>query len=288
MKSSLRTALILLVPCLISAQIQVEIVPGSDDRNPDVVVSGTDRAKASDNDLQAFGLTLTAVKSNLMKMQLKWKTVGKININFASVSGYRDLYVTLRPKSERVLRTNDEIVKYRKRTYRNNDRTAKELVVERDVTESLTTKWFETRDLSLHNSITHIVQRNSLEHSSRYGQQGYAHKAVTIEAEPEEEVELQPGESVKAELQMKKTTVEVRIDYEVSLDGDIYFGYFCGPFGHICLNYDHLDINEYFMRIGQSSVLETHEILTYVYYHDPQLKVAVKQRNTESTLRPGY
>lgn len=161
--------------------------------------------------------------------------------------------------------------------------------IKQDVSETSESNWSQTDTISVGQSIKYGISflgtggggTTTMSYSHAWGQGGSESKTITVGSECGVQVELQPGQSVKALLTATRGVMNVRVSYSAVLNGDT------------AINYNPTYKDHHFWALGIQNVMNAAN-LSYVrsftedikigYYSDAKIELQDAQGNNISTF----
>ncbi|XP_072947950.1 U-megalopygitoxin(8)-Mc8-like [Epargyreus clarus] len=262
--------LLLLLPALVGGTIHIEIVPATESRNVSVRWSGSETRPITVKDQEAFKLTENGVGYQLVIHGYKAPTY--VHVRNAGQYGYRDMMVTLTPTGATIKRHTKRSVIVTVKEFSNNFSTPAVFKggIKEDVVETMSSTWSKSEELSIGRTIVLKFGTRQISHTSSRMEEVHKSITKTISTSSDVEMTLQPWQKAKAILKATRALLEVEVDYEVTVEGDIHCYY---TFFWIPIQSQGFDIQDYFRLIKKPNCIKSKEVISVDYYYGAQVDV---------------
>lgn len=288
--------LLLVLPALALASINVELSGKFDPNNPNMKVdfSGNEVGVITDRERDSFRLS----DGNLKDAVRAYFGKRPDDAYLRSPTPWGDLYQTygwdqvvrtLVPKSAKILSIKSQPEIVMRQVFENNStRPATFNVgISQQVQNRYSSSWSKGGDLSVGQEISYGFNIDGLtggsvtsfKYSSSWGENTEKTQTVTVGASSAMEILLQPGQAVTAQLQANRGSIKVEVEYEAALSGDNAVNYASTYKGH---HFWALDIRAVMASGGLSNQLMSKEVLEIGFFADA--KVVVHDRNYMTKL----
>ncbi|XP_075987947.1 U-megalopygitoxin(8)-Mo12-like isoform X2 [Anticarsia gemmatalis] len=286
---------LLLLPVLITAKIEVQVIATEDDSQRQIHVSGSDVTVVGDNEIQTFNLyegkLKEAVKNYYGKepddIFLKSPTppLGDLYKKY----GWKPVSRILKPISAKMLGVKYKPLLVLTKIFNNtssNPMIIKEYA-RQNVENTIASTWNTKEELltSLNISYgfdliaTSVSGTATITYTSNWGESVMKSEMVTVGSETALEMTLHPNQSAIVEIFATVGRMEVQIDYEASLDGFIAVNYENIYKNH---HFSALDVNSVLLAGGMQRSLLSSEVITLGYYSESE--IVFRDRNTNDIL----
>lgn len=205
--------------------------------------------------------------------------------------GWSQVRRTLYPRRAKILGIRTEPTAVKSDDFINNSsvRAKYNTGISQQVQDTASSSWSKGGELSVGQEISYGIDvlfgsiggSTSLSYTSSWGEETSKTRTVVIGSNSGVEVELDPGQAVKATLFATRGTMEVQIDYTASLYGDLTCNYPDTYRGHHFWRYD---LNAVQNAGGLRKTVDSTEVLKIGFYSDAMVVVTdIKSRSTLST-----
>lgn len=221
--------------------LEVSIVAGKDAASSSVKVTGSEQHVISDTEVVTFGVGDSALKNAVDKYFGKAPNDAFLH----SPTPWNDLYKTYGwPQVQTVLdvqsatitgiSVNPSVIASKTLTNDSKVPATFHADISQSVTNTATSSWSSTSTLSFSQSITYKVGLEGLGEvggsttfgfSQAFGQGGSNSQSTTVGSSTGVSVQLDPGQSVIADLTATKGTMNIRVVYNAHLTGDTAINY---------------------------------------------------------------
>ncbi|XP_063630712.1 spherulin-2A-like [Cydia splendana] len=288
--------LLLVLPALVHARINVEVSGKFENENSDMKVhySGSQMDIISDQERDSFSLG-----DNNLKNAVNAYFGRRPNDAFLkSPTPWGDLYRTynwnqvartLVPKSGKVLKITSQPLIVMQQVFENNSTKPAtfNVGISHSVENRVSSHWAKSAELSVEQEISYGIDievanlggSTTFSYTSAWGIGAEKSEAVTIGATSSMEVLLQPGQSVTTELHATKGTIQIEMEYLASLSGAVAVNYDDVYRGH---HYWALPVQTVMSHGGLKNEIMSREIIEIGFYS--QSKVVVRDRKNSTKL----
>ncbi|XP_049882323.1 spherulin-2A-like [Pectinophora gossypiella] len=278
--------LLLLLPALAMARIQVEVSGEYDSNNPNlgVYVSGSESDVISDQERNTF-----ALNDNNLKDAVRAYFGQRPNDAYVrSPTPWGDLYKTygwsqvlrsLVPRSGRIVKITSEPQIIMKQIFENNSTKPAtfNVGISQSVQNTVSSSWQTGHQLSVGQEIKYEFNlgmkfsgTTKFSYTSSWGQSTQKSTSVTIGATSAMQLTLQPGQSVLAELHASRGNIQVEIEYEANLAGATAVNYANTYKGH---HFWALDVRAVMSAGGLKNSRLSKETINIGFYSDARVIV---------------
>ena len=278
------------------AGITISIVAGADAAHSSVNATGSVQHIITDNEIKSFGVQDAALKN----------AVGKYfgrNPNDAflhSPTPWNDLYKTygwpevqtlLVVQSAKITGITSQPVVVATKTFTN--RSSKKAIFDASISDQVSntteSNWSATNTIEVQQKFTYNVSflgaggggETSMTYSHQWGQGGSESKSITVGSTSGVSVELEPGESIEAQLTASRGVMKVRITYQARLTG-------CTAVNYNPTFKDHhfwaLDIGAVMQAGGLNNSLLFTEDIEVGYFSNAKIELRDLQGNLKNPL----
>jgi hypothetical protein len=251
------------------AGINISIVAGADEAHSSVNATGSIQHIVTDKEVKTFGMQDSALKNAV------GKSFGN-NPNDAylhSPTPWNDLYKTYGwPEVQTILIVQDAkirgitsdpvVVATRTFTNRSSKKAVFDASISDQVSNTTESNWSTTNTIEVEQKFTYNVSflgaggggETTMSYSHAWGQGGSESKNITVGSSSGVSVELEPGESIEAQLTASRGVMKVRITYRAQLSGST------------AINYNPTFKDHHFwVSISGSDAIRRHQQLNSVY-----------------------
>jgi hypothetical protein len=222
------------------AGITVSIVAGTDEAHSSVNATGSTQHIITDKEVASFGIQDGALKNAI------GKSFGK-NPNDAylhSPTPWNDLYKTygwaevqtvlvVQSAQLRGITSEPVVVATKSFTNQSSKKATFDASISDQVSNTTESNWSSTNSIEVGQKITYNVGflgtggggETSMTYNHTWGQGGSESKSVTVGSTSGVSVELDPGESIEAQLTASRGVMKVRITYRAYLAGNTAINY---------------------------------------------------------------
>ncbi|CAB3232681.1 unnamed protein product [Arctia plantaginis] len=238
--------LLILLPALAYGNVKIKIKGTKNITDASVQFSGKEKAIISEEERQAFQLDDESLKRAskifsgkrctdvFLKRPTPWVDVYR-------KFGWKEIKRTLKPVQARIIGINVKPVAIATAEYKNNQAayTVKhKAAVKQTVEETVTHTWNISKELTIGKDFSYTIDfgkgntggKISLSHTSKWGNDTTKERKITIGTKSS--VEVPPGDVVLATLVATQVTMEIEVEYEVTVAGHVFCNYQNGYRGH--------------------------------------------------------
>jgi hypothetical protein len=278
------------------AGINISIVAGADEAHSSVNATGSIQHIVTDKEVKTFGMQDSALKNAV------GKSFGN-NPNDAylhSPTPWNDLYKTYGwPEVQTILIVQDAkisgitsdpvVVATRTFTNRSSKKAVFDASISDQVSNTTESNWSTTNTIEVEQKFTYNVSflgaggggETTMSYSHAWGQGGSESKNITVGSSSGVSVELEPGESIEAQLTASRGVMKVRITYRAQLSGSTAINY-NPPFkGH---HFWGLDIGGVMQSGGISNSIQFTEDIEVGYFSNAKIELRDPQGKLKSAL----
>ncbi|CAH0403638.1 unnamed protein product [Chilo suppressalis] len=283
--------IVLLLPALAVARINVELSGKFDAQNPNmqVYLSGNDVGIITDTERETFnvrdGSLKDAVRANFgkrpddayLRSPTPW---GDLYQSY----GWSQVTRTLIPKKATILGIVSQPTIVMQQIFENNSSKPAtfNVGISQEVANTVSSSWSKGGSLSIGQEINYSFDievasgggSTSIDYTNSWGESTEKSETVTVGASTAMDILLQPGQSVMAQLHATKGTIKIEVEYEASLSGDTAINYSSPYQGH---HFWALDVGAVMSSGGISNRLVSRETIEIGFYS--QSSVSVQDRN---------
>lgn len=292
---TMRTIAVLLVlPALICAKIEVEITASDDQSQRQVVISGSNVDLISDQERETFKLSDENLKSAL-KSYFGEKPD---DVYLRSPTPWGDLYLTnewkqvtrtLKPLKAQILtvKYQPSLVTSKVFNYTSSKPGHFKALIRQDVENTVASTWERSGELSANSNIEYGIDikamavsgKATFSYNSRWGEDVLKSQKVTVGSEAAVDVTLNPNQTVTAELYATRGSMKVQIDYEATLSGSVAVNY-----GNLYKDHHFwsVDINKVMAAGGWNRSILSSEVIDLGFYADS--KAVLRDSDTNEVL----
>lgn len=286
---------LLVLPALVLAKIDVELSGEykEDNSNLKVYYSGSEVGVISDTERQTFGLNDDNLKSAVrayfgsrpsdayLRSPTPW---GDLYQSY----GWNQVIRTLIPRSGKILKISSQPVMVLRQDFQNNSTKPAtfNVGISQAVENTVSSSWSKGGELSVDQEINYgfdievvnVGGSTSFSFSSSWGRNTEKSKTVTVGASSALEILLQPGQSVTAQLQATRGTIQIEMEYEASLSGATAVNYADGYRGH---HFWSLDVQGVMASAELSNRKISREVIEIDFYTNSRVVVQDKTHGTK-------
>ncbi|CAG9790149.1 unnamed protein product [Diatraea saccharalis] len=288
--------LILLLPALAVAKINVELSGKFDTEKPNmqVYLSGNDVGIISQNEQNAFGLNVDRLKDAVRS----YFGERPDDVYVRSPTPWGDLYKTydwtqvtrtLIPKRAKILSIESQPLIVMEQVFENNSSKPAtfNVGITQQVQNTVSSTWSKEASLSVSQDISYGFDieilngggSTSFTYSNSWGENTEKSETVTVGASNDMEILLQPKQAVVAQLHANKGFIKIEVEYEASLSGATVVNYDKTYQGH---HFWALDIEAVMLTGRISNTIVSKEVINIAFFS--QSKVTVQDRNYNTKL----
>lgn len=272
--------LLLLLPALAIASIDVEVTGSYDGHKPSLKVyySGNQADVISNEERNSFNLGDATLNDAVRAYFGKKPDSAYVR----SPTPWGDLYSTydwsqvirtLVPKSARILKITSEPQIVMQKVFENNSSKPElfNVGIYHDVEETVSSSWSQPQELNINEDISYAFDiqsskgkgKTSFAYTSKYGQNYMKSRTVKVGATSSMNLLLQAGQAAMATLEATRGTIILEIEYEANLSGAVAVNYDETYKGH---NFWALDVRGVMEKGNLANKMRSKEVIQIDFY----------------------
>uniref|UniRef100_A0A2H1VSB1 SFRICE_013002 n=1 Tax=Spodoptera frugiperda TaxID=7108 RepID=A0A2H1VSB1_SPOFR len=270
--------LVLLLPILTLADIEIDVTASDDASQQSVIALGTNKVIISDLEVQTFNLTdenlKNAIKNHFgvkpddvfLKSPTPWGDLYVIN-NFTQVSR------VLKPVKASIMSVEYRPFLVFSQSF-NNTSTKPALFkthISQEVEDTVSSVWQKYSEITASSDIKYgfdikamgVSGKATFSFKSKWGQSVLKFEKVTVGSQTGLDIYLKPGQQVIADLIATRGFMKIRVDFVTSVVGTVAVNYGASFKGHHFWSYD---VNKVLEAAGLNKTVWSTEFIDFAFY----------------------